>query len=417
MDIGALWASPKRTGAWVSGLGHAGLIGAVLFGGWFAAAPLPPAPAPDVSIISAEDFAALTRPDLAEQVVAPPASPSEPESAPEPEPELGPGPDIATDAPPGQPDIAVDTAPEAPPDPAPAPAEVPPAPSVSPQPGPPDLADAPPAPPAPPAPTPAPAVPTPLPPDDADVPAPAPRVAAEAAPPPPPEAETAPEVVLTPDDAPEPAPDTTPPEAPAAPEEAAPEIVTEAEEPATRSPDPEVALTASPRPRSRPARPPAPTVAAVPAEAPAESASPRTPGSTQSASSFNLDDRVEAALADVREAAPVQGEPAGPPMTEGEREAFRLAVRACWVVDVGSEAAGITVRIGFELTRDGRVVGDSLRMVTAGNGSDGAVRTAYEAGRRAILRCQGDGYDLPAEKYAQWRAVEVTFNPTEMRLR
>ena len=34
------------------------------------------------------------------------------------------------------------------------------------------------------------------------------------------------------------------------------------------------------------------------------------------------------------------------------------------------------------------------------------------------LRCQGsEGYDLPQEKYQQWKQIEMTYNPDEMRLR
>jgi hypothetical protein len=42
---------------------------------------------------------------------------------------------------------------------------------------------------------------------------------------------------------------------------------------------------------------------------------------------------------------------------------------------------------------------------------------AFDAARRAIIRCGAKGFDLPAEKYAQWREVEMTFNPESMRIR
>ena len=40
-----------------------------------------------------------------------------------------------------------------------------------------------------------------------------------------------------------------------------------------------------------------------------------------------------------------------------------------------------------------------------------------EAARRAILRCQSGGYQLPADKYEQWKDVVITFDPSGMRLR
>ena len=40
-----------------------------------------------------------------------------------------------------------------------------------------------------------------------------------------------------------------------------------------------------------------------------------------------------------------------------------------------------------------------------------------ERARRAVLRCQRGGYDLPPEKYDQWREIELTFNPEGMQFR
>jgi hypothetical protein len=74
------------------------------------------------------------------------------------------------------------------------------------------------------------------------------------------------------------------------------------------------------------------------------------------------------------------------------------------------------VTLGFELDPAGRVVsGPSL--IEDSGGSDAAVRTAYEAARRAILRCQRGGFPLPAEKYEQWREVEMTFDAGGGRIR
>jgi len=79
----------------------------------------------------------------------------------------------------------------------------------------------------------------------------------------------------------------------------------------------------------------------------------------------------------------------------------------------------VAVTIRFNMTPDNRVVDSSLQQVAADGGSPAAQRAAFEAGRRAILRCQFEngGYKLPAEKFAQWQQVEVTFNPRDMRVR
>ena len=66
--------------------------------------------------------------------------------------------------------------------------------------------------------------------------------------------------------------------------------------------------------------------------------------------------------------------------------------------------------------RDGKVQGD-VRLVSAQGGDASAQRTAFQAARRAILRCQRDGYPLPAEKYDHWKEIEMTFNPERMRVK
>ena len=47
----------------------------------------------------------------------------------------------------------------------------------------------------------------------------------------------------------------------------------------------------------------------------------------------------------------------------------------------------------------------------------GPYKQAFEAARRAIIRCGSSGFDLPAEKYGHWRDIEMTFNPERMRIR
>lgn len=104
-------------------------------------------------------------------------------------------------------------------------------------------------------------------------------------------------------------------------------------------------------------------------------------------------------------------------MTRGERQALRLAVQSCWVVDVGSQASNVTVTLAMQMDRDGKVVPGSLKMVGSSGGSGAAVETAFQSARRAVLRCQKEGYDLPAAKFEQWKEIEMTFNPADMRLR
>lgn len=105
-------------------------------------------------------------------------------------------------------------------------------------------------------------------------------------------------------------------------------------------------------------------------------------------------------------------------MTDSELGDLRRAISGCWNVDVGSEAAGVTVTVAFEMGQDRRVAGD-VRLVSASAASAGAVEIAFQSARRAVLRCQsqGAGFPLPPEKFDTWREMELTFDPAQMAMR
>lgn len=102
-------------------------------------------------------------------------------------------------------------------------------------------------------------------------------------------------------------------------------------------------------------------------------------------------------------------------MTDPERESFIASVNSCWNVDSGSVAARVIIEVGFSLTREGRVEGEP-RLLSS-DGDQSATSTAFEAARRAILRCQGGGYELPADQYDQWKESVIVFDPAGVRLR
>ena len=378
----------QSTGAKVSAIGHAVLIGWLILGWGLDSEPLDFEITP-VSVVSGEEYA---------QMVA--ATTPQPDTA---QPEAPPAP--VEDARPPAP--VEDAAPVETPPPAPAepPAEETPPPAApTPPEAPAEVSDSAPVEPVPPSPveTAAPELTV----SPRPQPRPAQRIAPEAVAPPPPDAaiaETVQEAVV-PDETvaaevAEPAIEAT------APEETATEIAIADEEPSG-------APTRSPRPAARPNRP---TPAAEPA--------PQTPATTTTASSDNAatdtaatDAAVEAALADALAATSSPNVAAGPPMSGSEKEGFRVAVNACWNVDPGSQAARVTMTVGFKLLPNGRVDGD-VRQVSATGGDAGATEIAFQAARRAILRCQSGGYKLPADKYDQWKEVEITFDPSGMRLR
>jgi ATP-dependent protease ClpP protease subunit len=86
-------------------------------------------------------------------------------------------------------------------------------------------------------------------------------------------------------------------------------------------------------------------------------------------------------------------------------------VKECWVIDHGSVVSNVNLTVAMILTSEGKVESGSLRLVKSEGGTDRAKIIAFEAARRAILRCQKNGYHLPKEKYGQWKEIELNFNP------
>jgi hypothetical protein len=186
-----------------------------------------------------------------------------------------------------------------------------------------------------------------------------------------------------------------------APEEAATEIVTEAEQPAAA---PETSL----RPPLR--RPTRPAVQAV------ETSEPVTEAVAQEQSgSSAVDDALAEALGQVTE---TPRAPSSPPLSAGEKDALRVAVQDCWNVgSLSSLALETTVVVAVSLTQDGKPVVSSIRQVGSEGGTSASVNQAFETARRAIIRCGARGFQLPSDKYDQWKDTEMTFNPERMRIK
>ena len=374
---------------------HGLVLGFALLGGWDQDRPSPP-PTIDVTLVSASDLAAFASttpvPGDAPGEIAVPEVPEDvvPVTAPAEAPPVAAMPEAA-------PEPAAEPVPEAseplPPQPAPPPTEAPPAPQPAPsadEPGTTLLAN------------------------DAPRARAADRVAPTPAPPAPPEA--APDDSVRELAAPSELPSETPPaDRATAPEEAGDVLASEAlDEPIpdeitapTESETPGTQLSRSPVPPARPDRP-VRTAEAEPAPVPD---APR-----EDAQSSAIDDLLAGLAEETPAPAAASDLPVGPPLTQGEKDGLRFAVQQCWSIDPGSPAASVVITVGFSLDESGRVDQGSIRQ-TAADGPDGGREDAFARARRAILRCQGEGYDLPVEKYAQWRDIEVTFNPASMRLR
>ncbi|ETA50528.1 cell envelope integrity protein TolA [Ponticoccus alexandrii] len=88
--------------------------------------------------------------------------------------------------------------------------------------------------------------------------------------------------------------------------------------------------------------------------------------------------------------------------------AMRIQIQPCWVIDVDSGQSETIVTLGFAMNPDGTVQPDSITLVNAeGPDTEGAMHSA----RRALLRCQGEGYPLPLTDFEAWKQIEIKFDP------
>lgn len=93
---------------------------------------------------------------------------------------------------------------------------------------------------------------------------------------------------------------------------------------------------------------------------------------------------------------------------------FEASVKKCWIVDIGSDAANVTVTLGFKMGRDGKAKPGSIRLIKSNASRESSAKIAFQAARRAILRCQRGGYALP-QNFDHSTYVELEFNPENMR--
>lgn len=106
------------------------------------------------------------------------------------------------------------------------------------------------------------------------------------------------------------------------------------------------------------------------------------------------------------------GVTAAPPLTDGEKEAFTIAIQRCWNVPPGSRGAEAhRITVGVELGADGSVMNASVKLLAPQPTPNAASLQLFEATRRALIRCSPFA-DLPREKYAWWRNLEIRADPT-----
>ena len=96
-------------------------------------------------------------------------------------------------------------------------------------------------------------------------------------------------------------------------------------------------------------------------------------------------------------------------------EDFSDTIMNCWSVNMDDPAATVMVQIGFSLLDAGKVDYESIRLLHHDAADHDTALRAFEAGRRAIVRCQKGGYQILPEKYEELKETVLTFDPKNFR--
>ena len=99
-------------------------------------------------------------------------------------------------------------------------------------------------------------------------------------------------------------------------------------------------------------------------------------------------------------------------LTQSEKAALAAQMRKCWNPPISAlEMDGLTVRLLVDLNRDGSVGGTPQVLDISIPGNVGNATAG--AAQRAVRRC--GPYTLASGKYEDWRQVDVTFDPRDLR--
>jgi hypothetical protein len=225
--------------------------------------------------------------------------------------------------------------------------------------------------------------------------------------------------------APEPTPALPPPEEVASlpePEPAPePEVIPPLEQVQPEPPPVEQAQVEPPPPEPEAPPPPVEKAEAPTAPAPVPKSRPRPPHVVAQAEppDNELSEKIAALLDQQKQSSPQAETPAslgsrtghdGAAMTQTELNALAAKMRGCWSPPLGATGADeLRTVVLIRLNRDGSLAG-APQIISRPPGR--YEPTAPASVVRAIGRCAP--YDLPSDKYAEWREIEFDFYPVDM---
>ena len=102
------------------------------------------------------------------------------------------------------------------------------------------------------------------------------------------------------------------------------------------------------------------------------------------------------------------------PLTSIELNKIDRMINQEWNIGTLSSAAQrVVITVKISLSPDGYLI--KTELIDTEGGSGESVDQAYAAARRAIYQGLEKGIGLPKSKYEQWKVIEITFNPAELR--
>jgi hypothetical protein len=94
-----------------------------------------------------------------------------------------------------------------------------------------------------------------------------------------------------------------------------------------------------------------------------------------------------------------------------DKAAFKAHLKTCWKLPEGMTPAQTTrVVLRVFLKTDGRLAGEPL-LIEASASREGPVM--LKAAIRTLKECQPYAF-LPAEKYREWKVLDLSFSPRDM---
>lgn len=167
------------------------------------------------------------------------------------------------------------------------------------------------------------------------------------------------------------------------------------------------AESASPAPQSKP--PPANPQAALGPQVPSPGATPQPPQQPSIFDPANIPALLNLPTA------PDKGFDAeamvAANLSDEDRLALKAQIKKCWKLPPGVSAAQTTrVVLRVNLRRDGSLAADPL-LIEASASRDGPL--LLQTAMRALKECQPYGF-LPADKYREWRLLDLSFSARDM---